>query len=265
MSVLVVGAGGFIGRHMVNRLGSTATGDSLGCVLWRQSEHGSILEPSQTDVVLAAIRPSAVINLAWAPTRHAQYEYDLANQIWATKSLEFALSVTRHCDHYITFGSAAELIPTVDTPYARAKRQLLKDMKESMPPGSWSWLRPQWVYSWNDRRPRLLAAARAAMESGYEFLPRTAGALHDFIEVTDVTDAAMLALNCKLTGELDIATGVEISVDTFLRSLGISRTSGSGDESGNTQPSRTQPSVDLLAHGWRPVTTRRQLNLHLYP
>ena len=264
MTILVVGAGGFIGSHIVSLLGPTSNGEgSTGIVLWRQQEQGSLLQPSNTDAILEAIRPSAVINLAWAPTGRYQYEHDPMNHLWAEKSLEFALSVTRHCRHYITFGSAAELIATSETPYAEAKRYLLHGIKDLLPPDTWTWLRPQWVYSWDDRRPRLLAAARAAIESGREFSPKTGAALHDFIEVRDVSSAAIVALNHALKGELDIATGVELSVDTFLRSLGIRFGFQGTDDWRVSQPGQTQPSTDLLSHGWNPAETRRQLNLQL--
>ena len=263
MTILVVGAGGFIGRHIVDLLDSTSNGWSTELVLWRQEEHGSLLERSNTDAVLDALRPSAVINLAWAPTGRDQYERDTLNHLWAEKSLEFALSATRHCRHYITFGSAAELTAASETPYAEAKRHLLNSIKMLLPPDTWTWLRPQWVYSWDGRRPRLLAAARAAMDSGREFSPKTATALHDFIEVRDVSTAALATLNHRLKGELNIATGVELSVDTFLRSLGIRCTSQGTSDFRTWQPGQTQPSTDLLSHGWTPVETRRQLNLQL--
>ena len=262
MTILIVGAGGFIGRRIVEFLGSGPAGEDFSLVLWRQSEHGSLLEASNTNAVLAAISPSAVINLAWASTSQAQYEHDPANHLWAAQSLEFALSVTRHCGHYITFGSAAELTGTAATPYADAKRHLLRGIRESLPPESWTWLRPQWVYSWVDRRPRLLAAARAESESGRMFRPRTATAHHDFIEVTDVAAATAVALKHTLKGELDIATGLELTVETFLRSLGIPCASGTSDDLPRSQPGRTQPSADLLVHGWRPVVSLQQLRLN---
>jgi nucleoside-diphosphate-sugar epimerase len=262
MSILVVGAGGFIGRHIVDRLRSTSSGGSPGFVLWRRDEHGSLLERADTDAVLAGLRPSAVLNLAWASTGRHKYEHDPINYFWAEKSLEFALSVSRHCEHYITFGSAAELNAATDTPYAEAKRQLLGEIKELLPEDSWTWLRPQWVYSWDDRRPRLLAAARAANESGCEFSPKTGNAFHDFIEVRDVSTAAMLTLRHRLKGELDIATGVELSVDTFLSSLGIRCAFQRVGAFRDSQSAQTQPSIDLLSHGWNPAETRRQLSLN---
>jgi nucleoside-diphosphate-sugar epimerase len=261
MTVLVIGGSGFIGKHLHSHLSMDRHAlQTREVILWNREVHGSILDLASAERVLRSLQPAVVVNLAWASTANPLYDVSNENEVWLEASLRLAISVTHASSLYVTLGSGAELIPGNLSPYGRAKAELLRGLQRNLPLDGWTWIRPQWIFSPTEGRPRLLQAAAEAASQGRDFTPNNPDAYHDWIHVKDVAAAIDLAVAQRIQGVVDVATGHSFRVSDFLE-----RVRGIGDQGRESVASAIvsplQPSRELVAAGWEPTVTRQLLGL----
>lgn len=218
---------------------------------------GSLLNQSDRRAVLDALRPTAVLHLAWSGTQSDNYEQAAENREWATSSISFARECLDSGAWFLAAGSAADTAgdPSFQSPYSAAKRQFRAEAQALQTVGRFTWLRPQYVVSIEDRRPRVVRA----------YLDRPSGAVLeladpdvelDFIHVGDVASAIAATIENGLTGTVDLGSGSLHSVSELLaavdRSLDGETASGA---SSPDRPSATRPDR-LFDLGWQPLCTR---------
>jgi nucleoside-diphosphate-sugar epimerase len=259
MSVLVIGGSGFIGKHLQSHLSMGLHALQMReVILWNREVHGSILDLASADRVLHSLKPAVVINLAWASTSNPLYDVSSENEVWLEASLRLAISVAHLSSLYVTLGSGAELIPGNLSPYGRAKAELLRGLQQNLPTDRWTWIRPQWIFSAAESRPRLLQAAADATSQGRDFTPNNPDAYHDWIHVTDVAAAVDLTVAQRLQGVVDVATGHSFMVRDFLRRVQVVGDRGP-ESAALAKISPIQPSRELVAAGWEPTVTGQLL------
>lgn len=219
MRLLLTGGGGFLGRHVQTALlAEDAGGSPSEVVPWRRDADGDLRRPGAIAPVLERVRPDVVLHLAWTDTGHPGYDTDPGNAAWAAATVDLARSCISRGVHVVGVGTNVEraIGPSGATPYARSKRQALTGLRELDAARGWTWLRPFWIYSAADRRPRLLSDALQAQERGEGFHPRTPELELDFIDVRDVAAAIALIVHRRPGGVHDIGTGRLRSVASLL-------------------------------------------------
>ncbi|MDN3921587.1 NAD-dependent epimerase/dehydratase family protein [Roseateles violae] len=219
MRVLVTGAGGFIGQHLLARLqadGVEVHGIGRRSMVstpatWHALD---LFDDDARRTLLQRLRPSHLIHLAWT-TAHGRYWQDPANQAWVAMSLallrDFADAGGRHA---VYAGSCAEDdwsgsgAPPASR-YGRCKaalRLLACDLAEQLEL-SLAWGRIYFPFGPGEQGERLVPSIARRLLDGQPAPTGPAGLERDFVYVEDL--AAMLALlsRCEHAGSLDLCSG----------------------------------------------------------
>jgi nucleoside-diphosphate-sugar epimerase len=198
--LLITGATGFVGRYLLERL-STAE-----VIFWQRDTFGDLLNVDDRVRVLDEANPACVVHLAWARTDARDYDMSSQNADWATASLSFASECVSRGIRFIGMGSAldGQISLHKSTPYSEAKRLL---RRESLRLGSGvTWLSPQYIFSMDDARPRLIAALLSD-QNPESFRPSFPEERQDFIHVRDVASAMQLVIQHDLRGRVYLGSG----------------------------------------------------------
>ena len=257
LRVLVTGANGFLGTS-VRAVASRGWADKLELVSWDRRAHGDVRRRQDLEACLKVVQPRVVLHLAWRTTGVCGYEYDAANLEWAEGTIQLAEMCGHQGVWFVGCGSGIELDPSADrTPYIAAKQQVHQALIYGCAGPSWTWLLPSWVFSLDQRRPRVLAAALKATARGENFSPKEPNAMHDFIEVADVASGMLTVLSQGFLGDQDLASGQRRSVGALLHAADC------GTRGASAKPVLwTSPSLErLLSTGWTPEATNRTFML----
>lgn len=218
MRVLITGASGFVGRHLLPMLQRGLNQEYSELTCWSRAVHGDVLSAGDRSKVLKVLDPDAVIHLAWLKTGTHSYDRDPSNHLWAHETADFAKEVVARGSRFLGVGSAIENDLRIDSPYAIAKRYAGERVLAAG--GSKSlcaWLRPSWIFDFLETRPRVLREAARSASVGTPFTPRNPQAQWDFIHVDDVASAIRWALDNHSHGRTDICSGQLTSVAALLR------------------------------------------------
>lgn len=205
LTVLVTGATGFLGRHVLGQI------RHLHVVPWTREAFGDLLEEAARRKALERVGPNAVLHLGWAHTGRADYELTDEHEAWTDASLSLASTCAERGIWFLGCGSAADGPNDLrfTTPYARAKQRLRHEILNL--DGRITWLSPQFVFSYAERRPRLLAAYLEAAQNNEPFFVAHAENLRDFIHVVDVASGVASVLDHGLRGRVYLGSGTERS------------------------------------------------------
>lgn len=236
MKVLITGASGFIGRHVVKALlgrGHSITAvdidsqqakkfdwfDSVNFVVC--DIHQPILEP---EILFGPA--DAVVHLAWHGLPNYKslfhFEENLPSDYQFLKTLVLAgykhLLVTGTCLEYgLQNGCLSESTkPRPSLPYSLAKDTLRKFLEalQKEHPFLLQWARLFYMYGEGQNPNSLLAQLDRAIERGDESFDMSGGEqLRDYLPVTKVaTQLVTLMENMKVSGAINICSGIPISV-----------------------------------------------------
>lgn len=243
MRIGLIGANGLIGTYVRELLNRDRTGH-YSVLTWDQRELGSFLDHRSRSAFLRA-RLDLVIHCAWVPTSRNHYRHDPTNYQWLEATLAFASECSKSGIHLTLLGSGLDA-GQESSPYSRAKSELRNVIKLDFP--SFTFVRPQYVFSVMDLRPRLLRD----LLLGDLTVIKNPQARHDFIDVADVAHGIVLAAEGMVPGESYLGSGVTHTVLEFAH-----RARGTG----RTPLATCQPlddsikSVELQLRGWRPRNT----------
>ena len=236
MKVMVTGATGFVGRHVINAL--LARGHYVVAVSrdlkraqvmpWFDSVefiqcdlHENFQPLLQTDCL-----PNVIIHLAWPGLPNYQEFFhisknlpaDLAFLEAAIKSGVPHLLVAGTCLEYgMQFGPLTEEMETTPTtPYGLAKDTLRKALEILKKEKSFTlqWMRLFYMYGEGQNKNSLLAQLERAIEERQPvFNMSTGDQLRDYLPIQEVAEKFVLALqNPKLGGVINCCSGRPISV-----------------------------------------------------
>ena len=242
--VLVTGASGFIGTHVLARLGQggdtvhavsrsgapPAGVEAKGCH-WHACD---LLQPAAAAELLRAVRPTHLLHLAWyaVPGRYLTAPENFA---WARASLElleaFQAVGGRRA---VVAGSCVEydwshgLCSEEDTPrsYAQpypacknALRELLAAFAISTGMG-WAWGRVFFLYGPHEPPGKLVASVINSLLAGEPAQCTEGSQRRDFLHVQDVADALVALLRSDFDGVVNIASGTAVSVKDLVTTIG---------------------------------------------
>jgi len=292
MRVVMTGGGGFIGSHLLARmigagmdvtlLGSTIGKSRYNASLVRAGSvrflrcddsfsEEDILRPALADaealVLLGYVRPSAL-----SPARRLGEELVL-NLAPLVRLLRAAEGKTRHvifASSLGVYGSHASApvretdAPRPETPYAIAKLASEESIEIVCAAGGWTpcVLRYATVYGPGETVPRAIPNfIQAALDGQRPVIAGDGLDEHDYIHVTDVVDATMLALRRRASGVFNIGSGVGTSTLDLART--VVRLAGSDVEpvflrriEPRTAPVRVVCSTDLARNTFNFTASR---------
>jgi nucleoside-diphosphate-sugar epimerase len=216
MTIVVTGANGFLGAHVTHALRARPRDNEV--VLGLGSSDVEALMASGAFLDWAqSVDLSTIVHLAWLHTSATDYEHDRRNHQWAKLTVDICQAAEQLRAFFVGTGTCLEddtNEPTSD--YVAAKRAAYIGCLDTLPSEQFSWLRPHYVFSVAERRPRLLREAFALWEDNNQFVPSEPDRMHDFIEVRDVASAFRLVAEERVPGKRDVGSGTLRSVTDLL-------------------------------------------------
>jgi nucleoside-diphosphate-sugar epimerase len=257
MRILITGASGFLGRHVVARLGQADSLD-LAVVTWDREKMGDIRNRKQRMAALKEHRPDVVLHLAWSSTENSHYQEDPENSSWGVLGADLLHECLELGSWYLAAGSAADVIGDAgyDSAYSDAKRYLRSVVEPYALSGQATWLRPQFVVSLADQRPRVVRQYFQRLP-GSDFKMDNPDSEFDFVEVRDVAQGIATTIHNRLTGIVDLGSGYFHSVAQLVAAVA----SVEGIKTSHTSPVvgsvKSECEMEQLLHaGWKPVHTQ---------
>jgi nucleoside-diphosphate-sugar epimerase len=272
MKVLVTGAGGFIGAHVVRRL--MAGGHETFALVRPGSSTRRIedvrdrIEVVEADLgqgdaagrVLREVRPAAVIHLAWyaEPGRYLHAVAENVASLEASARLLVA-AAEQGCERVVLGGTCLEHAATSErTIYAAAKDAVHRlsngfaDTGLRIACGHVFYL----FGPWEDPR-RVVPSVIRALLAGQSIATTDGLQLRDYLPVSEVAAALCLLAESPVTGRVDICSGSPVTLADLLRMIAeqvgrpeLLRLGELGPTAGDALPSTGDPGV-LERLGWR--------------
>jgi nucleoside-diphosphate-sugar epimerase len=222
--LLLTGAGGFIGRHALAPL--SARGFEI------HAFRGDLLDAAATDALLAELRPTHLLHLAWY-TEPGAYWQAPENVEWVEATLRLARGFhAAGGERLVAAGTCAEYDWSRDccgegtllqpaTLYGAAKdatRRVLEAYAAATGL-SFAWGRLFFPYGPGERRERVIAAAARAVLSGEPLACSSGEQVRDFLYVEDVASAFAALAESDATGCFDVGSGEGTELRTLLQAL----------------------------------------------
>lgn len=288
MKVLLTGARGFIGQHLVRELLRRghelhALTRSLGGdrpLLQHERLHWHELSLSAHEGVrhkLQALKPDACLHLAWT-TEPGVYLDDAESNLHLLNDSVALLqaAIASGCRQFIALGTCAEyrLPPTEqrlsetselgpETIYAASKvalRFLLQQLSRKAGIRC-SWGRLFYVFGPGEDRQRLIPGVMAALTADKVFPTSHGEQVKDYLYVKDVASALATLLEKEAEGDFNICSGSGIKIRSLLAELEKIAGKEGLIRFGSLPPRAWDPPFvvgdnrRLLALGWRPQYT----------
>ncbi len=236
MKVMVTGATGFVGRHVINEL--LIRGHSVVAIA-RNIDHAQKmpwfnkvefvqcdLHKSFEHLLIPSCLPDAIIHLAWAglPNYHDFYHIgtnlpaDLAFLTAATRVGVSHIIVAGTCLEYgMQYGPLDEgMMTNPTTTYGFAKDTLRKALQllQKEKPFTLQWMRLFYMYGEGQNVNSLLAQLDQAIDEGQEAFDMSNGdQLRDYLPIQKVAENFALALdNPRIEGVINCCSGQPIAV-----------------------------------------------------
>ncbi|MBV9894110.1 MAG: NAD(P)-dependent oxidoreductase [Chloroflexi bacterium] len=243
-------------------------------VNWHQAD---LLNASETAQLLAEVRPSHLVHLAWVVVP-GEYWSSPLNVAWVVASLELirqfaaiggrrAVVVGTGAEYDPAFGRCVERqTPTSPTSiYGAAKASLgllLPPVAAAWGLESTAWARLFYVFGPHESPRRVVPSAVRALLEGKRFLCSNADQVRDTLMIEDAADALAALLVSEVTGPVNIASGHGLAMRALLSAVGDQmgkrskldfQTSGSTYREAACQVADVRRLTDEV--GWRPSFT----------
>lgn len=213
--ILILGAGGFIGRHLVEVLS--------------QEQHASIKILKQKVVlenyestINRVIEQEAdlVLQLAWSASSTNNYREDVSNETWEKFTVDLANACKNVDTDFLGVGSEVEIMQNFSDPYSRSKQNTFGILRNSILNHEIAWARLGYVFDQVSESPSLIKEICSAKREKRTPLIRNLNANHDFVHVKDVANALRLMIMHREYGLFEIGSGKIHSVREVAESLG---------------------------------------------
>jgi len=262
-SLLVTGDTGFIGGHLRKLLDREPI-DVTSLIYWDRKKMGDLLSDSNRKYWLDLIKPDMVVHLAWNDTGADDYDTDSRNLIWGLKSSMFMDECTIRGIRFIGCGSAVDSIngKSSETYYQIAKMRMRAHFETSVEYSPHAWLRPQYVVSFEEKRPTLVRDYFKEVSENREFVMLNPTQKLDFVHVDDVVSGIRYVMQHDITGVVELGSGFLHEVGDLVASLDRWRRGRTPHEASATIPRESGLApIQLVKYGWDPKSTKQIFRL----
>ena len=235
--VLLTGASGYIGRHMlddllareyaVHAVGRNAPTTDAGKVVWHEAD---LLDTAASSDLVSEIAPTHLMHLAWI-TEPGVYWESPQNTAW----LEASVALLEKFQE--TGGQRALLAGTCaeydwsdghcvedSTPlrakslYSKSKLAFRETAFAAAEATSMSvaWARVFFSFGQHERPERLVPAVILALLAGDRAKCGDGGLIRDFMYVPDVASAMVAVLDSDFSGDINIASGAQMTLQDIV-------------------------------------------------
>jgi nucleoside-diphosphate-sugar epimerase len=242
--VLLTGASGFIGRHVleplikngfeVHAISSREIGSENyfnSQIKWHQAD---LLEFNSIANLLSSVKPNHLLHLAWY-TEHKKYWKSSLNFRWVQSSLELLFHFHLNGgERVVMAGSCAEydwrygycvenFTPLLgDSPYATCKISLSSMLEEYAKNNnlSWAWGRIFFLFGPGEHQNRLVPSVIRNLLMNKEAKTTHGNQERDFMYVTDVASAFVSLLKSNVKGAINICSGTPVKLKEIISYIG---------------------------------------------
>ena len=233
--VLLTGASGFVGRHCLTPLvvrgyevhAVSSNADSSTVILPGMRWHGiDLLDAAQVSALIAEVQPTHLLHCAWY-AKPGKYWTASENFRWVEASLHLLQTFAEsNGQRVVGVGSCAEydwtagycsenstpLTPT--TTYGRCKQALylILDDLNKQEGLSTAWGRLFFLYGPHEHAERLVASMICSLLQEQPARCSHGEQIRDFLYVQDAADALVALLDSDVTGPVNIASGVPVTL-----------------------------------------------------
>lgn len=244
MKILVTGATGFIGRHVVQWLVNNGFTDVIATStsLEKAQEmswynHVTYIQcdyfKEERDYYTHFMKPDILIHCAWKGVSDVSNRnhilLNLPTEIhfldWFINAGKTKLVVVGSCYEYGTVNGclSEEITTNPNTYYAIAKDTLRRylELRTKYTSVSWNWIRVFFQYGEGQNPKSLLPQLESAIQRGDTIFPLSSGEqLRDYISVSKTAELiCKIALQNKIAGIVNCCSGTPISVRRFAESI----------------------------------------------
>lgn len=237
--VLITGANGFVGSACLEAASAFAlpvhavsrrAGEGRGCS-WHRAD---LLDPEQVTDLMAAVRPTHLLHLAWVTTP-GTYWTSPDNEHWRDASLQLVREFARHggrrvlvagtCAEYDwSAGLCAEAATATRpaTPYGRSKHALHEELVPLTEEVGVQlvWARLFFLYGPREDPARLVPSVIGALLRSQPALCSFGTQRRDFLHVSDAAEALLGLLFAGAAGTFNVASGLAVSVAEVVNRIG---------------------------------------------
>lgn len=232
MTVLVSGAAGFVGRHVVHALqargvevvGLTRGRAELPC----RTITVDLADAAGVRAAVADVRPDTVLHLAWYAVPGAFWQAP-ENLDAVSNTFNFArAAVESGCMRFVGVGSVAEYRwdrPLLDessprepaTLYGCAKKAAYEVLAAYLGTRcSFAWLRYGWMFGPGEPAGKLVSSLAAGLKAGGAVPCSDGSARRDYLYVEDVADATAAVATGSITGAVNVGSGLGTRVGDLI-------------------------------------------------
>ncbi len=239
--VLLTGASGFIGRHAiaplvargyeVHAISSRVPMGASDGVVWHQAD---LLEPGGAQTVLAQVRPTHLLHLAWyvVPGKLITAPENFA---WVTASMDLLRRFAEQGGQRVTvcgsgyeydwsYGYCSEkLTPAVpNTVYGSCKQalNLLTQSFASQAGLSAAWGRVFFLYGPHEHPDRLVSSVIRSLLRKEPARCSHGRQIRDYLHVQDVADGLVALLDSSLEGPVNVSSGEATTLREIVLTIG---------------------------------------------
>lgn len=244
MTILVTGAGGFVGSQVVRKL--VDSGAEVVALVRPASSRRRLAgldgiriieaDLADGDTVarqLATIRPDGCIHLAWY-AKAGKYLASPDNLISLRSSLSLLEELARlGCRHVVGVGTCFEYemgskllhedsLTKPATLYAASKLafSLVAGQRLAQLGIGFSWARLFYLYGPDEDERRLVPAMIAALTAGREFAATQGGQVRDYLHVEDAASGLCALSRTRSAGTFNVCSGEPVTIARLMQTLG---------------------------------------------